>query len=69
MEHYLIATSRWSLFLDQKGYVWKDKVYQQLIEELELDLSWHELLEDYMESFQNHCIGFPGLIEILDFRN
>lgn len=53
--------------LDQKGYVWKDKVYQQLIEEYSLDLDWEYLLEDYIQSFQHHCIGFPGLIEILDY--
>lgn len=53
--------------LDQKGYVWKDKVYQSLIEEMNLDLSWEELLEDYIASFQNHCIGFPGMIELLDY--
>lgn len=52
--------------LDQKGYVWKDKVYQQLIQELNIDLNWEELLRDYVESFHNHCIGFPGLIEMLD---
>lgn len=53
--------------LDQKGYVWKDKVYQALINEFNLDLNWDELLEDYIQSFQYHCIGFPGLIEILDY--
>lgn len=53
--------------LDQKGYVWKDKVYQKLIEEFKFDLTWQELLEDYVHSFQNHCIGYPGLKEVLDF--
>ncbi|MFC5406454.1 HAD family hydrolase [Cohnella soli] len=53
--------------LDQKGYVWKDKVYQKLLEELNIDLYWQDLLDDYVESFQNHCIGFPGLFEILDY--
>ncbi|WEK56045.1 MAG: HAD-IA family hydrolase [Candidatus Cohnella colombiensis] len=53
--------------LDQKGYVWKDQVYQKLIAELNLELTWHSLLDDYVESFQNHCIGFSGLIEILDY--
>ncbi|TVX96290.1 HAD family hydrolase [Cohnella terricola] len=53
--------------LDQKGYVWKDKVYQKLIDELKIDLTWEELLEDYVESFQNHCTGFAGLIELLEF--
>lgn len=53
--------------LDQKGYVWKDKVYQQLRDELTLEVSWESLMEDYIESFQHHCIGFPGLFEILEF--
>ncbi|WP_145410616.1 HAD family hydrolase [Paenibacillus xylanexedens] len=53
--------------LDQKGYVWKDKVYQALINEFNLDLNWDELLEDYIQSFQYHCIGFPGLIETLNY--
>lgn len=52
--------------LDQKGYVWKDKVYQRLIEEWNVDLAWQELLDDYIESFQHHCVGFPGLFEMLD---
>lgn len=53
--------------LDQKGYVWKDQVYQRLIEDLKLDLSWKDLLSDYIESFQSHCIGFPGVDEVLGY--
>lgn len=53
------------LHLDQRGYVWKDKVYQQLIESFHLPLSWEYLLEDYVEGFQHHCIGFPNLHELL----
>ncbi|MWV44321.1 HAD-IA family hydrolase [Paenibacillus sp. HJL G12] len=53
--------------LDQKGYVWKDKVYQKLLEEMDLNVSWQELLDDYVESFKNHCIGFPGLFDMLDY--
>jgi len=52
--------------LDQKGYVWKDKVYQQLCEEFALDISWEYLLDDYIESFQKHCIGCAGFSEILE---
>lgn len=51
--------------LDQRGYVWKDKVYQQLIQEFNLSLSWQELLEDYINGFGRHCIGFPHLYEML----
>ncbi|MBM7565554.1 HAD family hydrolase [Paenibacillus sacheonensis] len=52
--------------LDQKGYVWKDRVYQSLVEEGQLELDWQELLADYVLSFRHHCIGFPGLIEMLE---
>ncbi|QHW30543.1 HAD family hydrolase [Paenibacillus rhizovicinus] len=52
--------------LDQKGYVWKDRVYQALIEEWKLSLDWQELLDDYVSSFKYHCIGFPGLLGMLE---
>jgi putative hydrolase of the HAD superfamily len=52
--------------LDCHGYVWKDKVYQQLVEEFQIDgLNWQMLLQDYEQQFQRHCIPFPGLIEML----
>ncbi|NDI36240.1 HAD family hydrolase [Chengkuizengella sediminis] len=51
--------------LDDHGYVWKDKVYGQLIKEYHLSITVEELLEDYINSFQHHCIGFPGLMEML----
>ncbi|WP_336787159.1 HAD family hydrolase [Paenibacillus sp. MMO-177] len=52
--------------LDQHGYVWKDKVYQQLLAEFQIqELRWEELLEDYLKSFQKHCVGFPHLIKML----
>lgn len=53
--------------LDQRGYVWKDKVYQQLVLEFGLSITWEELLADYISGFQYHCIGFPNLHEILQF--
>ncbi|MDU0200711.1 MULTISPECIES: HAD-IA family hydrolase [Paenibacillus] len=51
--------------LDQRGYVWKDQVYQQLIHEFDLALQWEDLLEDYMHQFSLHCVGFPNLHELL----
>jgi putative hydrolase of the HAD superfamily len=52
--------------LDCHGYVWKDKVYQQLVEEFKIEgLTWQMLLQDYEQQFQNHCIPFPGLVEML----
>lgn len=52
--------------LDNHGYVWKDKVYQQLIHEFSiLGVEWTELLNDYLDGFQKHCVGFPNLINML----
>ncbi|WP_218240944.1 HAD hydrolase-like protein, partial [Pseudomonas sp. 2822-17] len=53
--------------LDQRGYVWKDKVYQQLVEELQItQLTWEDLLEDYLREFKNHCVPFDQLIVMLE---
>ena len=52
--------------LDNHGYVWKDKVYQQLIDEFSiLGVEWTELLIDYLNGFQRHCVGFPNLMNML----
>jgi putative hydrolase of the HAD superfamily len=57
--------------LDNHGYVWKDKVYQQLIDEFSiLGVEWTELLNDYLNGFQKHCVGFPNLMNMLiELRN
>ncbi|MGM0837918.1 MAG: HAD family hydrolase [Bacillota bacterium] len=52
--------------LDSRGYVWKDKVYQQLVEEFTINLAWEEMLEDYIQEFKNHCVPFPHLISMLE---
>ena len=52
--------------LDNRGYTWKDKVYQQLVTELEITtLTWQELLQDYLDRFQYNCVPFPNLIRML----
>ncbi|MBD0379909.1 HAD family hydrolase [Paenibacillus sedimenti] len=52
--------------LDNHGYVWKDKVYQQLIDEFSIrGVEWTDLLSDYLNCFQKHCIGFPNLVNML----
>ncbi|MBP1906236.1 putative hydrolase of the HAD superfamily [Paenibacillus turicensis] len=52
--------------LDNHGYVWKDKVYQQIIHEFSIqDIDWKLLLDDYIRNFQKHCIGFPNLLNML----
>lgn len=52
--------------LDNHGYVWKDTVYRQLVDEFEITgITWEELLQDYLREFKNHCISFPHLVEML----
>lgn len=53
--------------LDNHGYVWKDKVYQQLVAEFAITgMSWEQLLKDYLDHFPNHCVPFPNLISMLE---
>lgn len=53
--------------LDCRGYVWKDKVYQQLTDEFKISgITWEMLLRDYVDYFKSSCIAFPNLIEMLD---
>ncbi|WKA55007.1 HAD family hydrolase [Planococcus shixiaomingii] len=52
--------------LDQRGYVWKDKVYEQLAVEFQIQgISKEALLQDYVTEFKNHCVPFPNLLEML----
>lgn len=52
--------------LDNKGYVWKDKVYEQLLREYAIsNLTWGQLLEDYINNFQHHCTPFPHMEYVL----
>ncbi|WP_404462625.1 HAD family hydrolase [Sutcliffiella horikoshii] len=47
--------------LDARGYVWKDKVYQQLVDEFLINAhTWEELLDDYISNFQFHCTPFDN---------
>lgn len=53
--------------LDCRGYVWKDKVYQSIVYEFQLQtISWEELLNDYETQFLHSCIPFLNLLETLD---
>ena len=53
--------------LDNRGYVWKDQVYQQLVDEFSIiTITWEELLQDYMNEFKNSCVAFPNLISLLE---
>ncbi|MRG87175.1 HAD family hydrolase [Salinibacillus xinjiangensis] len=52
--------------LDEQGYVWKDKVYQQLIKEYKIiGLTWENLLQDYIQHFKYSCIPYPNLMDML----
>lgn len=53
--------------LDQRGYVWKDKVYAQLIQEFQIErVAMEFLLEDYVANFRFHCVPFDGLESMLE---
>ncbi|WLR42659.1 HAD family hydrolase [Bacillus carboniphilus] len=52
--------------LDKRGYVWKDKVYQKMVDEFNLQLSWEVFLEDYITMFKHHCHPFPNLFDMLE---
>lgn len=53
--------------LDCRGYVWKDRVYKQLLQELKITgLEAENLLEDYATNFKQSCVPFPNLHDVLD---
>jgi putative hydrolase of the HAD superfamily len=53
--------------LDSRGYVWKDKVYQQLVNEFNITgVNWEYLLQDYINEFKNNCVPFPNLLIMLE---
>ncbi|SDM88937.1 putative hydrolase of the HAD superfamily [Psychrobacillus sp. OK028] len=53
--------------LDSRGYVWKDKVYRQLVEEFAVTkITWEELLQDYLEEFKYSCVAFDHLLLMLE---
>lgn len=52
--------------LDQRGYVWKDQVFQQLVDEFSITgITWELILQDYIREFKNHCVPFPNLHRLL----
>ena len=53
--------------LDCRGYVWKDRVYYQLLEEMNVtSLTWGELLEDYLLNFNHSCVPFRNVRKVLE---
>jgi putative hydrolase of the HAD superfamily len=52
--------------LDQRGYVWKDVVYANLIKFFSLQhLCPEDLVKDYLLNFAGHATPFPGLHHVL----
>lgn len=52
--------------LDDRGYVWKDIVYETLIWEFDLrGCTIEELLSDYLTHFHHHCIPLGPVEEVL----
>ncbi|WP_416151819.1 HAD family hydrolase [Salipaludibacillus sp. HK11] len=53
--------------LDSRGYVWKDKVYHQLINEFRITgITMEDLLNDYIIEFKHSCVPFEGLTNMLE---
>lgn len=53
--------------LDQRGYVWKDKVYAQIVQEFAITkMTAEQLLEDYLHEFKYSCVAFPNLLKMLE---
>lgn len=59
-------TSRF-IELEQRGYVGKNKVYQQLIGKFNISGISQEILhQDCINEFSSCCVPFPNLINILE---
>ncbi|NRR24122.1 HAD family hydrolase [Brevibacillus sp. MS2.2] len=56
--------------LDQRGYVWKDVVYQTILEESKIEeVTSLFLLEEYVHLFWQDCLSFRGVVETLQILN
>lgn len=54
------------LELDNRGYVWKDRVYEQLVHEYHMtEITSESLLQDYLNHFKDWCIAFPHMLNML----
>ncbi len=62
--------SRRFITLDNDGYVSKDVVYQQLLQEFEITtVTWRQLFDDYLVFFPDHCIAYPDTTVMLNNLN
>lgn len=56
--------------LDNNGYVWKDKVYAQLIDYFNINnLTPDVFLNDYTTNFRKNCLPYPNLYKTLKILN
>ncbi|AIE84358.1 HAD family hydrolase [Fimbriimonas ginsengisoli] len=51
--------------LDDRGKVWKDRVYRQLVQEFPLSEPWEKLHADYETTFASHVSPYAGTEEML----
>lgn len=53
--------------IESHGLVWKDEVYQALVSEFKIqDLTWEQLVEDYVTNLHKSCVLFDGVIFALE---
>lgn len=68
LERHGIALETWTsrfVALEERGRVWKDVVYRQLVEEFGLPHAADALLEEYTQGFCHHVVPYEGLHETL----
>ena len=52
--------------LDKNGYVWKDKVYSQILNDFGItDIHHNDLLADYLANFSQNAVLFPNVMDFL----
>jgi putative hydrolase of the HAD superfamily len=52
--------------VDNRGLVWKDSVYQTLLQRFGIDYSWQALLRDYEINFAASAHLYSGVIDLLN---
>ena len=63
-----VSLERWTerfVSMEERGRVWKDVIYAQLVEEFGLPYSPESLLATYVEGFAKHVVPHQGLLETL----
>jgi putative hydrolase of the HAD superfamily len=55
------------LIHEKSGYVWKDIVYQKLVEEFSLEVTAEQLLADYVDHYAQHSQEMKGASELLTY--